>query len=143
MEADVKYIRLGSTIFFDRSFNTKIPLIDMSFPQDREDRTIENPKRIIWNDPHQNISVSSIAKKLEMSRRTLENQFNQKHDRGVLKELIACRLNRAQRLLTDTHLPIKQIAYASGFSNASHLCHVFKRELGVTPSQLRASVDSA
>ena len=92
---------------------------------------------IIWNYSHQNLSVDRIARQLGVTRRKLERRFYAACNRTVLQELTACRLARAQRMLRETHLPIKYIAAASGFSSPGHLPTVFRRELGTTPSRYR------
>lgn len=93
---------------------------------------------IIWNYSHQNLSVGRIASQLGVTRRKLERRFLAACNRTVLQELTACRLSRAQRMLRETHLPIKYIATAVGFSSPTHLPTVFRRELKTTPRQYRA-----
>ena len=73
-----------------------------------------------------------------VTRRKLERRFLAACNRTVLHELTACRISRAQRMLRETHLPIKYIATAVGFSSPTHLATVFRRELNTTPRQYRA-----
>ena len=92
--------------------------------------------------------------RLRIQRRTLARHFLSLRGCNVLEELTACRLARAQRMLRETRLPIKRIAYAAGFSsptdlgacpsnrNPGHyldrlLAVVFRRELHTTPQQYR------
>ncbi|SDC63093.1 AraC-like ligand binding domain-containing protein [Paenibacillus sp. UNCCL117] len=53
--------------------------------------------------------------------------------------VVTYRLNKAKELLQTTRLPIIEIAAASGFQDVSHFCHTFKREVGRTPTQYRAT----
>ncbi len=46
----------------------------------------------------------------------------------------------ARRKLAESSMPIVEIAHGSGFSDQSHLCRVFKRHTGMTPSQFRAAI---
>jgi len=48
------------------------------------------------------------------------------------------RMAHAKMLLTDTRLPLGDIAMRCGFSSASHFSNRFKTQWGITPSQLRA-----
>jgi AraC-like DNA-binding protein len=48
-----------------------------------------------------------------------------------------CRLERAQALLRDPRLSVKQVAAACGFADAAHLCHRFKAATGATPRAWR------
>lgn len=92
---------------------------------------------IIWNHSHRNLSATLIAAQLGVTRRTLERHFKIENQRSVLAELTACRMLRARQMLTNTHLPIKRIARAAGFSSPTHLTTTFRRELKTTPRQVR------
>ena len=108
-------------------------------PDRSEDPLVTESLRVIWNNSHQRISVEMIAKEVGVARRTLERHFKKQLGRTLLQELVACRIQRAKRLLRETHVPIKYVAYAAGFSSLSNLCKVFKRELGITPGEYRES----
>lgn len=100
-------------------------------------------QRIIWKHSHQKVSVERIAKQLMIARRTLERHFRDHLGRTVLQEVVACRIQRAKRLLGETHVPIRYVAYAAGFSSISNLCKVFRRETGITPGDYRDTVFKA
>lgn len=108
-------------------------------PVRSKDPLVSESLRVIWNNSHQRISVEMIAKEVGVARRTLERHFKKQLGRTLLQELVACRIQRAKRLLRETHVPIKYVAYAAGFSSLSNLCKVFKRELGITPGDYRQS----
>jgi len=93
--------------------------------------------QVIWNYSHRKISVASIARELCVTRRTLERNFRRELGRTVHEELIACRIERAKRLLRDTHVPIKHVAHAAGFTSLSNMCKVFRRTLQTSPGAYR------
>lgn len=104
-----------------------------------KDDSIHQSLQIIWNYSHQRISVDMIARQIGVNRRTLERHFKQQLGKTILQELVGCRIQRAKRLLRQTHVPIKYVAYAAGFSSLSNLCKVFRREVGMTPGEYRES----
>lgn len=104
---------------------------------DSLDPIVAQALRMIWNHSHQRVSIDMIAKNVGVNRRTLERRFRDRLGKTLLQELVACRLQRAKRLLGETHVPIKYVAYAAGFSSLSNLCKVFKREIGLTPGEYR------
>jgi len=104
------------------------------------DPIVSQSLQMIWNHSHQRVSIDVIAKEIGVNRRTLERKFRDQLGKTVLQELVACRIQRAKRLLGQTHVPIKYVAYASGFSSLSNLCKVFRREVGATPGEFRDSV---
>jgi AraC family transcriptional regulator len=48
----------------------------------------------------------------------------------------------ACRRLSDTRDPLAVIALAAGFSDQSHFCRTFRREMGITPAAYRAAVSA-
>ncbi len=54
---------------------------------------------------------------------------------GLIQRL---RMERAARLLTESDLAGKEVAWACGFSGASHFIHTFRRQYGMTPQAWRA-----
>ena len=110
----------------EESFRTQDPLVSEAL-------------RVIWNNSHQRVSVDMIAKHVGVTRRTLERHFKKHLGKTLLQELVACRIQRATRMLGETHVPIKYVAYAAGFSSLSNFCKVFRREVGITPGDYRES----
>ena len=109
----------------------------------REDPWVRGALHQIWSHSHRDLSVYRIADRLGVNRRTLERHFLAACGHTVLEAITACRLARAQWMLRNTHLPIKRIAYASGFSSPTHLAMVFQRKLKMTPGACRAGEPGA
>ncbi len=102
-----------------------------------EDELVRDALHIIWTHSHYNLSVARIAEDLRVTRRMLERRFAHAYGKTVLEEITRCRLNRAHRMLTETHLPLKLIAYSTGFSSPTRMTVVFRRELKTTPTEYR------
>jgi AraC-like DNA-binding protein len=49
------------------------------------------------------------------------------------------RIEKAKRLLSESHLALSEIAQEAGFCSQSHLTRVFRTNLGQTPQQYRLS----
>lgn len=62
--------------------------------------------------------------------RKYRGQTFQKYIQGV-------RLDHALQLLTETSLPIRQIAAAVGYENTSHFYHLFQKRFGMPPREAR------
>jgi len=103
-----------------------------------EDRVVATALRFIHENARRPITVKDLARKAELSRRTLELRFRKVAGRSIHEEIERVRLERAKRLLLETMIPLPQVAEASGFSNASYLIRVFHRQIGVPPAQYRA-----
>jgi len=81
--------------------------------------------------------VNSIVNQVPTSRRALERRFQKVHGHSIHEEIMQCRLSRAKRLLQETHMPIKTVAYLSGFSCSERMRRTFDKLLKQSPSEFR------
>ena len=82
--------------------------------------------------------VADLVSRLNVSRRTLETHFRAATGRTLNAEITSLRIRHAQKLLSQSQMTQTQIAAACGFTDASHMCVVFRRTLGKLPSVFRA-----
>ena len=66
--------------------------------------------------------------------------FKQSHGMPPRQYIMQCRVERARALLTETDLPLSEIAVASGFADQSHCCRCFRERVGATPGDYRWSM---
>ena len=57
-----------------------------------------------------------------------------------LRHLHALRMRRAQQLLEDSSLPIRDVMRQVGWNDPSHFSKDFKRRFGVAPRRYRSSI---
>jgi AraC-like DNA-binding protein len=115
-------------------------------PQEEQvqDEIVRQALEIIWNHEHNPpLGVNDVARKLPVTRRTLDRRFSEVLGRTVLDEINACRLSRAKRLLADTDSPIKAVAYLAGFPSRERLRLAFLTHEGMPPSEYREAVRKA
>jgi AraC-like DNA-binding protein len=105
--------------------------------KDVNDRLVAEAVDIIWTLSDRPLSVEEIVRKLPTTRRTLERRFAAERGHSILEEINICRLDRACRLLRETDLPVKSIAYLAGFTNRERIRKVFQNAEGCSPSQYR------
>jgi len=89
-----------------------------------------------------NLTADDVAEHAEVSRRELDAMFRDALGRSVAAEIQRVRLEHARRLLEETDHPIPAVAEAAGYSSASYMIQVFRRELQTTPSKYRSRVRS-
>jgi len=92
---------------------------------------------LIRQQATQSIGPADIASRIAASRRTLERRFRVLRGRSLLDEIRLVRLARVAELLTNTALPIKAIAYETGFRSVCHFDRMFRRATGTTPTAFR------
>ena len=82
--------------------------------------------------------ISDIASRLGMSGRTLQRRLS---DRGLSFQSLVDEARRqlAERLLRQTHYPLAEVAFLTGFSDQSAFQRAFKRWAGQTPRSFRVA----
>ncbi|MCA9184019.1 MAG: AraC family transcriptional regulator [Pirellulaceae bacterium] len=104
------------------------------------DDVVSEALQMIWSYSHYPMSVLQIARKLGVSRRTLDRRFADHVGRSVLSEINLCRMARAKRLLSETDLAVKSVAFLAGFSSAERMRVAFLSEEETSPSGYRDRV---
>jgi len=85
----------------------------------------------------QALSPAEIARDLGISQRQLERQFRQQLGRTPLAYHRDLRLDQARRLLSQTTLPVIEIAISCGFGSASHFARLYRQRFGQLPNMDR------
>jgi LacI family transcriptional regulator len=101
------------------------------------DRDVARAAQWIRQHACENISVNQVVRQTPLSRRSLEQRFVKLLGRTLNGEIVRVKLDRVQRLLIETTLPLSAIADQSGISSGSYLSVLFHRKLGLTPAQFR------
>jgi LacI family transcriptional regulator len=83
------------------------------------------------------IGVPDIVKHLSVSRRLAETRFRAASGHSLLDEIQAARLERVERLLKETRLPLTEICNRCGYSSDVHLRRIFKRRFGCSMRDYR------
>ncbi|PIF90872.1 DNA-3-methyladenine glycosylase II [Acidovorax sp. 62] len=90
----------------------------------------------LQSDPH---SAQALAERLGVSDRHLRRLFEAQLGLSPLQYLQTRRLLTAKQLLTDTPLPVTQVALASGFGSVRRFNAAFAQHYGLSPTALRRS----
>lgn len=82
-------------------------------------------------------SLEEIAGKLGCTARHLRRVFTAAYNVPPVQYLQTCRLLLAKNLLTDTDLPVLEVAMASGFGSLRRFNDLFKKQYKLSPTALR------
>ena len=102
------------------------------------DRNVARAVHFIRQNACHGIKVKDVLKAVPHSRTLLEGRFKKLIGRTPHEEILRVRLDRVKQLLTETDLPLEQIAERAGFPHVEYLSVAFRREVGMPPSQFRA-----
>jgi LacI family transcriptional regulator len=89
-----------------------------------------------FRDP---IGVQDVVEATHVSRRRLYELFDEHLGHSIRTEILRRRLDRARQLLASSDAKLFSVAQASGFSDAQQLARVFRKHVGMTPGEYRAS----
>lgn len=82
------------------------------------------------------MTLNEVARELSVSKRTLQRRLDE-CDVGFRELREAARLQEACRLLTDTNLPVSEIAARLAYAEVASFSTAFRRWSGATPSHYR------
>lgn len=85
------------------------------------------------------LGVQTLASVARMSPRNFSRVFSRETKMTPAEFVERARVDAARRLLERDRRPLKTIAAECGFRDGQHMRDVFRRRLGVSPQQYRAS----
>ena len=102
-------------------------------------RTVNRAIALMQDTIETPLSIPALARRIGCTQKTLEMRMSatlQATPQTVYRRL---RLTRARQLVTDTDLPVSEIAQRCGYENASAMTRAFGALFGQSPSQIRQS----
>lgn len=101
------------------------------------DNKIHHANMIIQKNLHRHLTLTELAKMLNISVSSLQKMFYAKMKCGVGRYILNQRLSHASKLLRSTNMSIGEIAFAIGFESETTFRRALKRETGYSPVQIR------
>lgn len=96
-------------------------------------------QNLVELNAHKTSRVKDYAIMLAMSTKTLNNICKAIINKTAKEFIDDIHIKQIKRLLINTPLPIKEIAYASGFEETTNFYKYFKRQVKMTPEQFRVN----
>ena len=84
----------------------------------------------------QGVEIEALAASLGVSRRQVERLFQRYVGMSPKQYLNGLRLERARALLTETDMPVAEVAYGCGFNATNTFTKAFRQRYGVSPRRL-------
>jgi len=89
------------------------------------------------------VRMPALAARLGVTERHLRRVFAQAHGVSPIDYLTTQRLLQAKQLLTDTDLPVTEVALACGFESLRRFNAVFAEQVRLKPTELRRAGGAA
>lgn len=94
-------------------------------------------QNLVEEHAHKYTKVRDYAKMIGVSTKTLNNVTRTIVNRSAKEFIDDICTKQIKRLLINTELSIKEIAYASGYNESTNFYKYFKRQTQITPDQFR------
>lgn len=91
----------------------------------------------LYSFPYYDWNLEMLAEKAHMSKSWLQHNWKEIFGCCYQDDLVKSRVEFAKSLLFHTEDTIEQIAFFSGYNNATHFMRQFKKVTGLTPSAYR------
>jgi AraC-like DNA-binding protein len=109
--------------------------------QGNQRNVVYQVKRLLLNQPGQFPPLDDVARKLNMSSRTLRRHLVA--ERATFREIVGgLRMAIAAKYLQNTKMPSQSIAALLGYSDAANFHRAFKKSFRETPEAFRRHADS-
>ncbi len=102
-------------------------------------KLVENCRGMIDERFTEDIGVTELSEALCVSKNYLGQIFKRETGLTINEYLTQARLMWAKKLLSGTNLKIYEIAYRCGYSDCFYFSNIFKKHIGVSPSEYRDS----
>ncbi|MGE8066946.1 GlxA family transcriptional regulator [Pseudomonas sp. NPDC089569] len=110
------------------------PLMAAVAPQETPITRLQNH---VLEHLEESFTIERMAGLAAMSARHFARVFAREVGMTPMEFLQSARIDNARSLLETTDLPLKTVAFKSGFGSVRHMRFLFTEKLGLTPSQYR------
>jgi AraC family transcriptional regulator len=107
---------------------------------DLEGLKLKQLKDYIEDHLAENLGIAALAALVPMSQFHFARAFKAAIGESPHRYIMQRRIERAKLLLSIAQLSVAEVAYQTGFSNQSHFTAQFRKAIGMTPKQFRASM---
>ena len=101
------------------------------------DPEVASLRRLIRERAHQPLIVKELLDRTPLSRRVLERRFQKHLGHSLHDEIVLARMERAQRLLRETVMPVTKVAALSGYANYAVFSVAFLKHTGLRALEYR------
>ncbi len=124
-------------------FSTTEKYLDKKISPSKIETLSNQLKKIMLDEKpykNSNIKLSDIAQKLNVSSHLFSQLLNDNLDKNFAKFISEYRINEAKELLSkNDKFTLEAIGFEAGFSSKSTFYAMFKKMVGITPAQYKAT----
>jgi AraC-like DNA-binding protein len=104
-----------------------------------EPAAVSNAKRFVQAHVDDSITLSQVIEHVHVSRFYFCKLFKKATGMTLTEYVAQARVEKAKELLLDSSLRVSEVVFAAGFGSVARFNSVFKRHVGMAPTEFRAS----
>ncbi|MEJ5996366.1 helix-turn-helix domain-containing protein [Pedobacter sp. Du54] len=105
--------------------------------KNHNDHLVASAQEKIENNYHDTATIDELIKDIPSSRRNIVRRFKEITGVTLIKYLQQTRIEAAKKLLERTSHQMNEVIFQSGYSDPKAFRKIFKKNVGMTPSQYR------
>jgi len=108
--------------------------------EEKEEMTVDlirTAKEYIQFHFSRDISLDEISEQVQISPYYFSKLFKKETGENFIEYLTKIRIEKAKKLLSESHMTMKEISDAVGYSNPNYFSHTFKKNVGISPSEYK------
>ncbi len=107
--------------------------------EDGSNKKMISIMRYLQEHYNESVSIEGLAEKWRVSSRYIRKYFEQKIGMSCMEYITVMRMNRAKELLWESTKSITEVALETGYGTSQYFSRIFKKEVGMTPSEYRST----
>ncbi len=106
-------------------------------PKDSTYRRLVRVRRQIAGNPEKPWTLKAMAELANLSPSRFSDLYKKHFGKSPVSDLISKRIGASKRLLVATDFSVEEIAEKCGFSSIHYFSKCFKKQTGISPSEVR------
>jgi two-component system response regulator YesN len=102
--------------------------------------SVERAKAYIAEKFNKDISLDDVSKEVDISPYYFSKLFKEETGENFIEYLTAVRINKAKQLIAGSDMSMKEICTEVGYSDPNYFSRIFKKNVGVTPTEYKDKV---
>lgn len=105
--------------------------------ENRSNGIIDRAKEYIMTHYQKDISLDDVSREVDISPYYFSKLFKEATGDNFIEYLTNLRIEKAKELLDNTDLSMKEICVRVGYANPNYFSRIFKKNVGVTPTEYK------
>lgn len=109
----------------------------MTKKEEHENQLVVKAQNYIQENFQKDLSLDEVSRQLDLSPYYFSKLFKEETGYNFVEYLTSLRMKKAQELLMQESLSMKEICVSVGYSDPNYFSRIFKKHMGVTPTEYR------